>query len=1371
MDMADSPGEVPAPNAPTHARDGSAAERWLAAVAEALGGAVAVVDETLTVRHWSPGMERLTGLGAETVLGRPLVGLSPLVDALDLAERLRDRPAGGSVAATGAAGSRVEVHWIPLEGGEVPRTTAVVLRPTDTGEGAIVDAMQAVGRRLASSLDLDQVLDTIVTQAREVMGADAALVVAGDGDAPAVRVLRATGRLSAHYAASGVIPLGGGPISRAIRERRLVATPDLLADPACWLAPERRAQVEREGFKAVAAAPLVSGGRVHGALVVHYWAVRHLTAPERAALTLLAEQAAMALEHARLYRDATRRAARLRELAEIERLLASSLDLDAVLGGLADATARLLGAPVVHLWTAEPEARRLRLRAASVAPGLPEVGMPATLAFGEGITGRAAARREPVFVPDAERDPRVLIRGWGREAGLGTILAVPILLGERVLGVLTIRAPAGRLSPEEDQPLAVSLAGRAALAIQNARAYTEVVERAARLRALAAVGQSVSASLDTSDIMQRIVEAAATLSPGGMAAVHALDAERGVLRFAAVSSAGWVGLPEEFPATAGLPGLVLEERRPVLVADPASHPRTLVPDWWRARRPASFYGVPITAGDEPAGVLSYAHPGGVPDPEQQEVLRLLAAHAGVAIRNAALYQAERTQAARVSALAAINQRMSRALNLDELLRLIAESAADLTGARCALFWTADEARRVLEIQSASVAGMAEDYPEPVASYDVGAVGWIARYRVPLLVDDVFRDDRIAHPAWWRRWGLRALAGYPVMAGDELLAVLLLCHTVPLRFSDEIRHVVDMFIAQASVALQNARLFRETQRRREVAEALARLGRELTATLDVEPVAELVARRSAELLNGRAATVYRYEPADGTLHTVAAWGETPGRPGMVLGAGEGVAGRAVAERALVATADVLTDPAVRLSAELRTRTEQEACRAVVAVPLIARDHVVGALAVGAEPGRIFGPDDRRALQAFADQAALAFENARLYASARDSLARLRETQAQLVQAAKLSALGQLVSGVAHELNNPLSVVIGYGQLLLKRELPEPVRQPLELMVQQGDRMAKIVRNLLYFARQRPPERAPLDLHRVIEETLALRLHQLALSGITVERDFAPALPLVSADSQQLQQVFLNLLLNAEQAIGPGRSDGRIVFRTRVVDGGRTVRVEVMDNGPGIPAEILPRIFEPFFTTKEVGSGSGLGLSVSYGIVQEHGGRLTAESEPGRTVFILELPVGEGGGTEAAAPPRVPRSHRAPAALVVEDEPSVAELIRTLLRQAGWGVDVAPGGRDGLRRLRERRYDLVVSDLRMADGDGETFYREARALDPEVARRLLFITGDTANPRVLDFLRQVGLPVLEKPFSTDVFLETVHRVAALAGAEAPGHGPSA
>jgi signal transduction histidine kinase/ActR/RegA family two-component response regulator len=442
--------------------------------------------------------------------------------------------------------------------------------------------------------------------------------------------------------------------------------------------------------------------------------------------------------------------------------------------------------------------------------------------------------------------------------------------------------------------------------------------------------------------------------------------------------------------------------------------------------------------------------------------------------------------------------------------------------------------------------------------------------------------------------------------------------------------------------------------------------------------------------------------------------------------------------------------------LRERIQGRLYRSVLCVPLVARDRVVGALAMGAEAGRVFTREERSVLQAFADQAALAMENAQLYASARESLARLRETQAQLLQAGKMSALGQLVSGVAHELNNPLSVIIGYGQLMLHREIPEALRRPVELMVTQGDRMAKIVRNLLYFARQRPPERVPINIHQVIEQTLALRQNQLTLSGIAVERDFVEELPAVVGDGQQLQQVFLNLILNAEQAIAAEKRGGRIVFRTRVLEE-PWVRTEVIDDGPGIPPEVLPRVFEPFFTTKEVGAGTGLGLSVSYGIVEEHGGRLTVESEPGRTVFTLELPVG------VAPPPEsrdvveaVTFSGKGRHALVVEDEPGVAELVVMLLREHDWKVDVASGGRGAIERVRRQTYDLVVSDIRMADGGGEEFYRVATAEHPALAARFVFVTGDTVNSGAWAFLKAADVTVLEKPFRPEVFLDVVRRV---------------
>ena len=1345
-------------------------DRFGQSLIDGLHDAVVVTDARLTVIAWNPAMEQLTGVRRADAVGRPAESLLQFLREAGL-DGLLARARGGEPTMTEAhcmlAGRRawVEARYFPWrdDGGQVAGVVGLHNDVTERRRRAIfVRAVEAVGQSLASSLDLNEVLDTIVEKALEVMGAESALVVSWDGIAPSFTVMRAAGRLSGQYSDAGFIPVGGGPISRAVLQGRTIATPNVLEDPETWLSPERRAQVEREGFKAVVSAPLRSKGRVHGALVVHYWTERTFAEEDIAALRWLADQAALAIENARVFADATRRAERLRELAEVEELVTESLVVDDVLRRIASATARLLNAPSVQLWTADGAERVLRLQASYAEPGSTDVRMRRTVSFGEGVSGRVADSKAPIYVDDVTSDARALSAEWARETGIQRMLSVPILSGDDLLGVLAVRSRSTELASEENRALVTSLAARAAVALQNARSYADAVRRGGRLRDLVAVSRSISASLDAGDVMQRIAAAAAAMRPGAIAAVNTFDETRERLRAAAVSSPEYEELPLERAATTGLPGLVVEQHQPVLVPQPVSHPRTLARAWWERRPRAAYYGVPIDVGDTFVGVLDYIIPDGLPDSEEQEAMRLLAAQAGVAIRNAHLYQAERVQAERVRALAAVNQRISSSLELDELLRTISESAAQLTGVKFGSFWLADEPMRTLTFVGGSNAEMADDFPLRALSYDEGGCGWVARNRKTLVVDDVHNDARVASPQWGARWGLRSFIAYPVIVGDQLVAVLSLSHSEPIRFTPDTVEVIEMFIGQASVAIQNARLYREAQRRRDVAEVLARLGRELAGTLEVERIAALVAHGLVELVNVHGAAVFRFEPEDGSLHEIAAFGPAAAIiKGAVMRPGEGAVGRAVAERKLVVSPDVLREPRIELPSELRARLAAEDLRAIVAIPLLTHERIIGALGLSDRTGREFTPDEIHTLQAFADQAALAFENARLYATAQDSLTRLRETQAQLVQAAKMSALGQLVSGVAHELNNPLSVIIGYGQLLLGREVPAAMRRPVELMVAQGDRMAKIVRNLLFFARQRPPERAAVKLNAVIEQTLALRTHQLALSGIAVDTAFEPELPDITGDAQQLEQVFLNLLLNAEQAIREVKSQGHILVRTRMSPDGRTIHADVIDDGPGIPPEALPRVFEPFFTTKTVGSGTGLGLSVSYGILEEHGGKLSVQSRPGETIFTIELPVTRAPEAAPAQPPRrLAPSGTGRVALVVEDEPSVLDLVVTLLSQQGWRVDTASGGRIGLECVERRAYDLIVSDIRMPDGDGQQFYRNVLAHEPVLAKRFIFITGDTANPDGWRSLEEAGVPVIEKPFAPATFEEAVARVLATA-----------
>src|SRR5437773_1911121 len=273
--------------------------------------------------------------------------------------------------------------------------------------------------------------------------------------------------------------------------------------------------------------------------------------------------------------------------------------------------------------------------------------------------------------------------------------------------------------------------------------------------------------------------------------------------------------------------------------------------------------------------------------------------AAIAIHNASRYEAEHGQATRIRALTDVNRRISSALELDALLRTISESAAELTGARLASFWLADEKRRKLSFTSGSRSELVEEYSPRILSYEQGSVGWVASHRRALVVDDVLADPRLVNRAWVERWGLRSFAGYPVLVGDELLAVMALANTEPLRFGADTQDLIDMFLAQAAIAIQNARAYREAQRRRDVAEVLARLARELTATLEVEPIAKLLARGAAELVNARAAGVYLVEPEEGSLHALAAYGaDADIMRALVLKPGDGAVGRAVAERRIV-----------------------------------------------------------------------------------------------------------------------------------------------------------------------------------------------------------------------------------------------------------------------------------------------------------------------------------------------------------------------------------------------------------------------------------------------------------------------------------------
>ena len=357
---------------------------------------------------------------------------------------------------------------------------------------------------------------------------------------------------------------------------------------------------------------------------------------------------------------------------------------------------------------------------------------------------------------------------------------------------------------------------------------------------------------------------------------------------------------------------------------------------------------------------------------------------------------------------------------------------------------------------------------------------------------------------------------------------------------------------------------------------------------------------------------------------------------------------------------------------------------------------------------------------------------------------RRLQEQLIQSEKMSAIGQLIAGVAHDLNNPLASVVGFSDFLAEvGDIPPQFAEPLQVIRQEAERAATIVKNLLSFARSQEGERKLQPIGPIIESTLALLRNQLMANKVEATLEVDHGLPDVEVNGNQIKQVFVNLINNANQAIASDAPSGRIwVTAKRLREG---VAVSITDSGPGMTEELAGHVFEPFFTTKGEGEGTGLGLSICQGIVKEHGGRITLDTKPGGgATFTVELPGGARAPLAEPAPAPVAAGKRL-RILVVDDEPYILYYMRATLESWGHAVEVASDGAYALERAIAGDFDVIICDLRMPHLSGREMYQKLARHDPRAAERIIFATGDTVRGDTLQFLETLGRPYLHKPFT--------------------------
>jgi PAS domain S-box-containing protein len=1200
-------------------------------------------------------------------------------------------------------------------------------------------------------------------------------------------------------------PSGAGAVGLALREAGPIVTRNLLTDARLVYPPDMRASLAASPNRALLAVPLLIGGRPIGALSIADVEGRTFDASEVALAGAFADQAAVALENAQIYQRAEERSRRLTSLAALTRLVTSATTSGEVFRGVAEAATVLLKARMTWVFVDDPARGVLRPDASfGVSPEEAALMAGFAPAYGQGVAGAVFASRRAEFIQDVQRDPRWLNRTLVENGGLHACAAIPLLTRERAAGVLIVLFGRRADITQEEQELASLLADQAAIAIQNARLYEEAGRQRRETEFSAEIARAISASLDLDIVLQRITDGAKDLagSDTAMIALREGDAE-------AVTGRYRVGSldPSERMLTVepgkGIGGQALLTGRAVRTDDYAQDAR-FGKEYVRVVRREGVVAamvVPIKLEARVVGILYVANRAPRPFTDRDEaVLVRLAEGAAIAIRNAQLYARERE-----------SERRYRSLfeNANDPIVTFALDGT-ITGVN-------PEAERALGYTRDELVG--HHYREFLVPASVAAIADRARRalageKVPPTFEVVgVRRDDAEITAEGRMSVMRdaagAVTGWQVIYRDTTERQRA---ERALRASEErYRTLVEGSIQGIHIHRDWVTLFANTAWARMMGYASPREVIGIDARCWIAP-------RELARIEGYAAARARGEPAparyemqalrrDGTplwaelQVSSIVWDGEPATQTAMLDITE----RKRAEQALRESSEFLRqviasarsgiivyDRELRYTVWNPLMEELTGLRAADVVgrycldlfPFLREQGIYALLARARAGETVSSPDFRYTVPSTGRTGwvsgrygPLLDANGRIIgviSTVRDVTERrraeeaLRQSEEQLRQAQKMEAVGRLAGGIAHDFNNLLTVITGRSELLLRRLPPDdPVRRDLEQIKKTADRAATLTKQLLAFSRKQMLQPKVLDLNGIVAG-VAQMLQRLIGEDIDLVTLLDPNLGAVLVDPAQIEQIILNLAVNARDAMPQG---GRLSIETANIDlgagfaaanpgasAGPYVLLQVSDTGSGMNPDVQAHIFEPFFTTKDVGKGTGLGLATVYGIVKQHDGCITVESAPGAgatfRVYLKRADEAAAPAEPSLAATRVPQGSET--ILLVEDEDGLRELAREILTAGGYKVLVAAGPGDalGVARRHGGPIHLLLTDVVMPQMSGRELVERLAPEQPEM--KVLYMSGYAADAIVRRGVLDPGTVLLQKPFSPDALTRKVREV---------------
>ena len=1190
-------------------------------------------------------------------------------------------------------------------------------------------ALEEVNRLVSSSLKTEEVLHNIAAAAARFFGAEFVSVwVLDEGSRRLTRSLT-FGPPEAAVVLPHALALGEGAIGWVALHR----------EPLPWTDVETDARVvdgsrlAGQGLRFITAYPIAIGDRVLGAFAVYRPTPTPVTPETASLLGSLAAQAAVALDNARLYTETQRRLEETRALLEVVEILNSTLDSKQLLKRAAMKIAQVCrvdrcslelweGGQVTPLMSQFADGRKApeQWAAFKAVAARPILDIPAN--------ALARKTRRPVIVNDTARDT-LMPQEWIETFGLKSYLVVPMLRQEQVIGVMTLDY-CERPTPFEPRQvdLAMTIAGELALALENTRLYAEAQERLRETATLLAVGEILSRPGPVPERVREVAREVARATGANTVGAYFLDAKRESL----VPLVGY-HVPRELLEGFMTRPIVLARNPELLPAweagratwtSDARADRRFDQDWIGTLPPLSVLFAAATAHGEPIGALFVVwwRPGHEFRPAEIRLVEGVAAQVGLAMENAELARQTQAKLRETETLLSVSRALSSTLNREALLRHFLRRVTAAMDADSAGVWMLADDEETLE----PVAGyhLPREFLESLRGMRPSILEhplWAEAVRTkrPVFSTDVAADARIPDFAK-KPFPHRCQLFVPIVAREQVIGGLSLIWWQRAHdFSDGEIALMEAIANQASVAIENARLFEENRRQVEELSVLHDLSRAVTGELDRAALLDALYAQVARMLDVRNMVVVLH---DAERHELE----------IALRIVDGVADaraplrypdRTVGLMSLVLTTGraLRTDDYARECARhgvepIRTSAE---LRHWLGVPMLAGDVPIGVVALRGG-ARAFSEDDERVLTNIAQLAALALRSARLFEERAHAYVELATAQDQLVRTEKLRALGEMASGVAHDFNNMLASILGRAQLTLQKVENPQLRQWLQVIERAALDGAATVRRLQEFTRiRRDQPFVAVDLNQVVRDALEItqsRWREEPVSrGVTVEvRTTFGEPPRLAGDPAELREALTNLILNALDAM----PEGGVLTLTTAEEAGAAV-VIVSDTGVGIPDAVLTKIFDPFFTTKGP-QGTGLGLSMTYGIVERHGARINVESAEGRgTTFRLTFPAGppaEPPAPAAAEPAGTDASLRC---LVVDDEPAVGAMLRDVLESGGHRAAVVADGAEAIARFGAEPFDVVFTDLAMPRVSGWQVARAIKEMAPTVP--VFLVTG--------------------------------------------------